>query len=67
MIDLNLGDDEAEFRCFTSALGTIFRDEPWEIVEHHARRAWLSANFAGGMPWEDVVERIRASWPCAES
>lgn len=66
MIDLNLGDDEAEFRCFTSALNTIFGDEPWEIVEQHARRAWISADFCGGTPWEDVVERIRAGWPRAE-
>lgn len=67
MIDLNLGDDEAEFRCFTSALGTIFRDQPWELVEQHAKRAWMSANFAGGASWGEVVERIRAGWPRAET
>jgi hypothetical protein len=64
MIDLHLGDREAEFQCFMSALCTIFEGEPWEIVEQHARRAWTSARFGDGTPWEAVSDRIRENWPC---
>lgn len=53
---------EAEIRCFQSALHRIFRGEPWEIVEPHARRAWVTGQFADGTPWEDIHERIRSAF-----
>ena len=60
-IDLHLGDSEAEIRCFQSVLHSIFRGEPWEIVEPHARRDWYVGQFADGASWEEVRDRIRVS------
>jgi hypothetical protein len=60
MIPLNLGNHEDEIRVFASALRNVFRDETWDFVEPHARRAW--AHIELGDPWEAVVDRIRESW-----
>ena len=61
MIDLHLGDSEAEIQCFQSALHSIFHGEPWEVIEPHARRAWCVGQFADGAAWEEVRDRIRDS------
>ena len=61
MIDLHLGDSEAELQCFQSALHSIFHGEPWVVIEPHARRAWCVGQFADGATWEDVRDRIRDS------
>ena len=60
-IDLNLGSAEVEIQSSITALGEIFHRESWEDVEPHAHRAWSAAEFAGGTPWEDIRERVRAS------